>query len=347
MSPSVWDWSRPVAYYKNRQGFRLFERPGVPAWRSPQLGALGAVSAHWTLHDTEPALVSLPTGVGKTAIALSAPYLIQARRILVVVPSAELRRQMAHQFSTEDVLLRIGALEPPATPTMPRVREITGIVSNWAELEEADVVVGLPNPLSPVHYPDGPPPALFDLLIIDEAHHLPAKTWRAILDHFNTARCLLLTATPLRRDGKRVPGDVVYRYPLRQALCEALYKPVHPRILEPTGPVSQEAFDRLVADECCALLHQPEHATSSLLVRARTRERAKELAALYEERGLHIPVLHAGLSLTQQKTLTVQLRQGHIRGVAVVGMLIEGFDLPSLRILAYHDKHKSLPQRHN
>ena len=254
-----------MAYYKNRQGFRLFERPGVPAWRSPQLGALGAVSAHWTLHDTEPALVSLPTGVGKTAIALSAPYLIQARRILVVVPSAELRRQMAHQFSTEDVLLRIGALEPPATPTMPRVREITGIVSNWAELEEADVVVGLPNSLSPVHYPDGPPPALFDLLIIDEAHHLPAKTWRAILDHFNTARCLLLTATPLRRDGtgSQETSCIAPHYVKRCAKhytsrCILVF-------LSQQDPSRKKRLTAWSLTECCALLRQPEHATSSPL----------------------------------------------------------------------------------
>jgi hypothetical protein len=37
------------------------------------------------------------------------------------------------------------------------------------------------------------------------------------------------------------------------------------------------------------------------------------------------------------------LRSGQCKAIAVVGMLIEGFDLPSLRIVAYHDKHKSLP----
>jgi len=47
--------------------------------------------------------------VGKTASALSTFYLIQARRILDVIPAAEVHHPMVHQCSTEDVLLRIGA----------------------------------------------------------------------------------------------------------------------------------------------------------------------------------------------------------------------------------------------
>lgn len=37
-----------------------------------------------------------------------------------------------------------------------------------------------------------------------------------------------------------------------------------------------------------------------------------------------------------------ELRAGTHRGIVMVGMLVEGFDLPSLRVAGYHDKHKSL-----
>jgi superfamily II DNA or RNA helicase len=41
----------------------------------------------------------------------------------------------------------------------------------------------------------------FDLIIIDEAHHTTAASYRAILDNFPTSKILGLTATPVRLDG--------------------------------------------------------------------------------------------------------------------------------------------------
>jgi superfamily II DNA or RNA helicase len=36
----------------------------------------------------------------------------------------------------------------------------------------------------------------FDLVLIDEAHHVPAKTWTEILESTNEAKHFLFTATP-------------------------------------------------------------------------------------------------------------------------------------------------------
>lgn len=38
-----------------------------------------------------------------------------------------------------------------------------------------------------------PPPDFFELVIVDEAHHVPSKTWRAVLDHLDFAAAVLLT----------------------------------------------------------------------------------------------------------------------------------------------------------
>jgi superfamily II DNA or RNA helicase len=40
------------------------------------------------------------------------------------------------------------------------------------------------------------PSDFFDLIIIDEAHHYPAETWKAIVDHFRIGKILFMTATP-------------------------------------------------------------------------------------------------------------------------------------------------------
>jgi len=221
--------SEDNAYYRgSNASFTLFEAPGRPAWRPPQLGALGALTAHWSLPQATPALVSLPTGTGKTAIAIAAAHLAGCQRVLVVVPSTELRHQMATAFRSEEVLIRLGAL---ARKREPIVVEASRRLARWEDLEAVDVVVALPQSISPIHYQDNPPPPnLFDLVIVDEAHHAPAPTWRAILDHFSSARAVLLTATPRRRDGQRLPGNHIYHYPLRQALDEGIFKRVDARM---------------------------------------------------------------------------------------------------------------------
>lgn len=331
-----------AGYYESEErGFQLFSAPGNPAWREPQLAALGAVIAQWSLAGSEAPLVSVPTGVGKTAIALAAPYLARARRTLVVVPTQELRRQTVERFRTQDVLLRIGALREEGFRG-PVVHEAAGRCDQWSQYEAADVVVGIPASISPAQLGQDPPPQdLFDLVIVDEAHHAPAATWLAILEHFSS-RALLLTATPHRRDRKRIPGKLVYYYPLRQAMERALYQPVDPIVLDVPAAATRADIDMAIASRVIEVLARPEHQTSQLLVRANTKVRAHELAKLYEHQGLVIPVLHSGMGQARQRRLIEEMRAGTHRGLVMVGMLVEGFDLPSLRIAGYHDKHKSL-----
>jgi superfamily II DNA or RNA helicase len=327
-------------YQRTDTTFQLFNSGTRPAWRAPQRAALGAVLAQWSLRGADDPLVSLPTGVGKTAVAIAAPYLVGANRVLVVVPTRELRRQTVDRYKTQEVLKRIGAVAD-AEPS-PVVRQVTGLVSDWNTLTDADVVVALPSSISPAHYQRNRPATdFFDLVIVDEAHHAPATTWLAILEHFEAAH-LLLTATPHRRDRKRIPGKLVYYYPLRQALDEGFYQPVTADVLDVPAGATRSTVDEMIAVETVRVLAMPEHATSQFLIRAQRKKRAMELADLYDRFGQPVDVLHSGLSGRRQTEVIDGLKAGTTRGVAMVGMLVEGFDLPSLRVAAYHDKHKSL-----
>lgn len=51
----------------------------------------------------------------------------------------------------------------------------------------------------------------FDMVIIDEAHHSEAYTWKKAIEHFSSAKILKVTGTPFRSDGVKIEGEEVYR----------------------------------------------------------------------------------------------------------------------------------------
>lgn len=63
-------------------------------------------------------------------------------------------------------------------------------------------------------------------LIVDEAHHIAAKTWKEIKLSFESIGkpVLLFTATPFRNDGGRIEGETIYNYPLSLAQRDKYYE---------------------------------------------------------------------------------------------------------------------------
>lgn len=324
------------AHYSGRTGSLNILAPG---WRSAQRGALCSVLAHWAVDPDQPALVSMPTGSGKTAVAVALPFLAGARRTLVLVPSQQLRAQMAADFRTEEDLAIIGAVND--SPSPPWVEEITGRDTKWDTASDAEVFVALPYALVG---PDGsnlPQPDFFDLIIVDEAHHAPAATWREVLDHFPAARVVLLTATPRRRDGKPLPGSHVFHYPLRRAIDDGYYVPVDPMVLPVASPLNRVEQDRLIAQSMREVLSDPRYSAARALARVATIDRATELTQLYRSIGVDAVAVHSRLSSGERTKALQEWRSGRVRCAVSVDMLGEGIDLPNLKVLAYHDKHKS------
>jgi superfamily II DNA or RNA helicase len=141
-------------------------------------------SAPISVAATTPAIITMPTGTGKTAVLQASAFLLRANRVLVLTPSRLVREQIAEDFKKLGVLKRLGAV--PANVNDPKVMATSGRITDhleWEGLREFEVVVATVPSISPhMEQIPVPPADLFDLILVDEAHHSPAISWTATLD---------------------------------------------------------------------------------------------------------------------------------------------------------------------
>lgn len=316
------------------------EKPGL---RKSQIGALHAISSHFTI-QSRPALVVLPTGAGKTAVLMLTPYILSARRALVITPSRFVREQISLDYQNLRTLKYTKSVpEVLSAPNIYENKKVIDSLEKWDSLRQFDIVLSTPNSASPGHYNiPFPPVDLFDLVLIDEAHHSPAPTWNALIDSFPQAMCVLFTATPFRRDGKEIKGKYVYSYPIQRAFEDGIYGDMHYIPIDP--PVGVNSDVALARETERAFLQDKKAGFDhAIMVRAETQSRANELTLIYQQNTqLRLEIAHSGKSHRQIDQAIQRLRQGELDGIICVDMLGEGFDFPKLKIAALHEPHRSL-----
>ncbi|MDK9720434.1 MAG: DEAD/DEAH box helicase family protein [Rhodospirillales bacterium] len=130
-------------------------------------------------------------------------------------------------------------------------------------------------------------PDFFDLIIVDECHRGSARddsSWRTILDYFEPAYQLGLTATPLREDNRdtyRYFGNPIYEYSLRQGIDDGYLAPyrVHRVITEWDAAGWRPSKDEL--DRYGRAIPDEEYQTNDfervVALRARTQAIARHL----------------------------------------------------------------------
>jgi len=329
------------------------ESAGQAGLRRPQIGALHAIAAHFAVgQEFEAATVVLPTGTGKTETMLATQVYRRLNRTLVLVPSDTLRSQIGGKFATLGILP--DAQVVPYEIARPRVamigRGIRSAEDAQALLEQSNVIVALPNVLEA-----SSAEAVAVLangcsdLVIDEAHHVTADTWNRIRERFKAKRILQFTATPFRRDGKRIDGKIIFNYKLGDAQAAGYYRPIALKTIEEYG--DSEARDRAIAEAAIAALRRDRNELKLdhlLMARTQSKERADAVAAIYQGLApdLRPVAVYSGPGRTTVNRAALErvLDRGQdgSRIVVCVDMLGEGFDLPNLKVAALHDTHKSL-----
>lgn len=190
--------------------------------RNAQIGAIHAISSFFTLYKNKAAIIVMPTGSGKTAVLMMTPYVVGSKKVLIVTPSVMVRGQIAEDFSSLKTLCRATVFSNGVK--RPMIYELKHTYSDdlLADINKADVVVATPQcalSLSSVENVR----VKFDTVLVDEAHHVPAKTWEQILVNMNAAKQVLFTATPFRLDRKEIKGEMIYTYPLSMAYNDGIF----------------------------------------------------------------------------------------------------------------------------
>jgi ATP-dependent helicase IRC3 len=166
-------------------------------------------------------LISLPTGTGKTVVFAHFPSTLKMRkRLLVLAHREELLVQAQDKFRSVDPQLK-AEIEQAGAHASDDAKVVVASVPTLARSHGARLSRLQPND--------------FSIIVVDEAHHAVAPTYRRIFDHFGlfepaTPRLLIgFTATPRRGDHQglgEVFEEVCYARDLREMIVGGYLAPI-------------------------------------------------------------------------------------------------------------------------
>ena len=192
-------------------------------------------------------------------------------------------------------------------------------------------------------------PKQFDTVVVDEAHHASARSYRRILEYLSPSPLILgMTATPTRADGKQL-GDVWQEIVYQRGIAEmiragyladirgvrvGLEQVKLDEVEQSGGDFDADALGK-VLEQASAPLHvltaYRQHATGrKAIVFVPTVALAHRMATVFREAGIRAEALDGNTPWEQRRAILARLHTGETRVVANVAVLGEGVDVPSV-----------------
>lgn len=282
-------------------------------------------------------LVSLPTGTGKTVVFATMPsFFDMKKRMLVLAHRQELLEQAAAKFEAAAPGLSVG-IEQGSRNAPPDARIVLASVPTVGR-EASSRLLRLD-------------PEQFYLIVVDEAHHAVATTYRRVFDHFglfekDTKRLLVgFTATPRRGDKQtlaEVFEEIAYARSLPEMvragyLCPVRGWRVHTSI--DIGAVRIRHGDFVESDLARAVdVAERNGLVVDAYLRYAPGRRAivfgvnvahvHALAAAFSERGIPAAAVWGAMTPEQRREALRQFRDGEVSVLTNCNVLTEGFDEP-------------------
>jgi DNA repair protein RadD len=323
------------------------------------------------------ALLQLPVGCGKTGLAAILPFGIADGRVLIIAPNLTIKDEL---FKALDITnkqrcfwRRMGVLEDKDMRNGPYVCTLDN--GNLSVCEKSHIVLTNIHQLATnvdkwlTKFPED----FFDLIVVDEAHHGAAASWKLVFEKFPNAKVANLTATPFRSDRQALDGELVFRYPFKSASIKGYIKKIKASYVAPTELTftlkgeertysldeilkmkEEDWFSRGVAlsapcnisivDNSLEKLEQLRMTGTKhqLIAVACSINHAQQIRSLYKERGYEAEIIHSKQTPEEQGAVLRDLYNGVLDCIVQVQMLGEGFDHPKLSVAAIFRPFRTL-----
>lgn len=216
--------------------------PSVPkkGLRACQFEAITNLEASFRIGQKK-ALMVLATGAGKTYTACMAAYRMLAhvgmKRVLFLVDRNNLGKQAEGEFGTfrltqnGDAFNTIYGVTRLVNNEIPKdsnviistIQRLFAFLKGEPIIDDSDEESTADGPAE-VTLPENPnlPHDYFDMITIDECHRSIYGNWKKVLDYFDTARLVGLTATPVPETLAFFNNNVVVNYTLEQSILDGV-----------------------------------------------------------------------------------------------------------------------------
>ena len=269
-------------------------------------------------------LAVLPTGGGKTVcfshIADQASK--KGNRVCVLVHRAELLDQASRSMPVHHGLIAAGR-----SMDLSHAVQIASVQTLAKRLHQL-------------------PKDFFQLLIIDEAHHTTAGTWAKVVQHFESARLLGVSATPIRLDGRGLGEHYQSMVvgPSARWLTEQGFL-ADAKVLAPPGIQTKGLrkrmgdFDMKQAEgllqegqamgDC--LTHYRQHLPGQTAIAfCCSVAHAEAVAGLFQANGIAAASIDGKMDAGHRRSLLASLGRGEIKVLTSCALIGEGVDVPSV-----------------
>ena len=267
-------------------------------------------------------LLTLPTGAGKTVIFSEITRLagLKGLNVLILVHRKELIDQAGDKLTKANVkygIIAAGHKESKSNVQVASVQTLINRLNN---------------------------PNQFDLIIIDEAHHAVANSWRKIFDFYKSAIKLGVTATPMRMTGaglgeifdKLIIGSTIPELVEQKYLAEhEVYAPPNKLNLDKIRTIRGDYSKKEVEDELGKVdivgdavenyrrLGQNKPAIAFCI----SVKHGQYVTNKFKQAGYTAELITGSMKSDDRKTLIDNFKDGKLQILVSIDVVSEGFDV--------------------
>jgi len=194
------------------------------------------------------------------------------------------------------------------------------------------------------------PTEYFKSIVIDEAHHAAAPTYRRILDYFENTFTLGVTATPQRSDNTRLTDvfdEIVYYKTIQDLIEEGYLSSLVGYRINTSTDISGVATHEgdYVASQLEAVIDNPERNAAIVLsyqqivpgskavVFCAGVQHAKNVALSFQQSKINAALILGDTPSEERRQILSDFADNNIQVIVNVGVLTEGFDEPSIETI--------------